>query len=60
LPRYSNTTHIDEFVNTSLVTQISYSPKYENIKNDFVVWGTLNDNGNVNNNTAVRYHLAID
>lgn len=60
LPRYNNTTRIDEFIDTSLVTQISYSPKYDNIKNDFVVWGTLNDNGKVNNNVAVRYHLAID
>lgn len=60
LPRYTNRQYIDEFADASLVTQVSFSPKYDNIKNDFVVWGTLNDSGNTNSNTAVRYHLAID
>ena len=39
---------------------ISYydSPKYDNLKNDFVVWGSRTDaNGNTKN---LKYHVAID
>jgi hypothetical protein len=42
----------------NLITAYSNNPKYENIKNDFVVWGKReNANGST---TKVRYHLAID
>lgn len=59
LKSYGDTAFINEFADSSLITQVSYNPKYDNIKNDFVVWGTKNANGN---DTAgmVRYHLAID
>lgn len=44
--------------NPTLITAYSNNPKYENIKNDFVVWGSReNANGST---TKVRYHLAID
>lgn len=44
--------------NSNLITAYSNNPDYENIKNDFVVWGKReNMNGSV---TKVRYHLAID
>ncbi len=44
--------------NQSLISAYSNNPKYEDIKNDFVVWGERkNANGSV---TKVRYHLAID
>lgn len=44
--------------NPSLITAYSNSPKYEDIKNDFVVWGERkNANGST---TKIRYHLAID
>lgn len=46
------------FENSKLITSISNTPKYENIKNDFIVWGkkkTLEGN-----EYPIRYHLAID
>lgn len=59
LKSYGDMAFVNEFADASLITQASYNPKYDNIKNDFVVWGTKNANGN---DTAgmVRYHLAID
>lgn len=44
--------------NPTLITAYSNNPKYEDIKNDFVVWGNReNANGST---TKIRYHLAID
>lgn len=34
--------YINEFADRNLVTQVSFSPNYSNIKNDFIVWGTKN------------------
>jgi hypothetical protein len=46
------------FNNSQLITSISNTPKYENIKNDFIVWGTRKTvNGT---EYPIRYHLAID
>lgn len=52
-PVYSDYSHLNEFCDSSLITQISLNPNYSNIKNDFIVWGTKDDR-------MVRYHLAID
>lgn len=35
------------------ISSISIAPKYENIKNDYIVWGTVD-------NKIIHYHLAID
>ena len=40
-------------VNDGLITSINNSPDYENIKNDFHIWGK--DDGGL----AIHYHLAI-
>ncbi len=45
------------FNDNNIVVAFSNTPKYENIKNDFVVWGNRKNGSNKN---AVRYHLAID
>jgi hypothetical protein len=41
-------------------SSISYylAPKYDNLKNDFIVWGTHTDKDGVTNN--IKYHLVID
>ena len=47
-----------KFNNSQLITSISNTPKYDNIKNDFIVWGkrkTINGE-----EIPIRYHLAID
>ena len=43
------------FVDSPLLVSCSNSPKYEAIKNDYVVWGVKGDN-----KVAIRYHLVID
>lgn len=42
----------------SIITQISFNPKYENIKNDFIVWGSKNSTDDIT--IPIRYHVAID
>lgn len=58
LPIYSQDMYINEFQDSELVTQVSFTPNYSNIKNDYVCWGTRNSDGETQ--TMVRYHLAID
>ena len=46
------------FENSDIITSISSSPQYQQIKNDFMIWGkrkTLNGT-----EIPIRYHLAID
>lgn len=58
-PRYSPSMLLNEFSDAELVSSISFSPNYSNIKNDFIYFGTRkNDKSDVE--TMVRYHLAID
>lgn len=47
-----------DFSNSKLITSISNSPQYLNVKNDFVVWGIRENDSGIKVN--VRYHLAID
>ena len=55
---FSDSKYFYTFKNMAQVSAISNNPKYENIKNDFVVWGKrTNASGS---SFPVRYHLAID
>ena len=44
--------------NKKLLTSISSSPQFQNIKNDFIVWGTTKTSTGVEK--PIRYHLAFD
>lgn len=58
LPRFDSDYFLNEFGDESLVVSAGFNPNYENIKNDFIVWGTRNSNEE--SAKMVRYHLAID
>lgn len=61
LPYYGDTSYLNEFEDSTLITQIGLTPDFSNIKNDFVVWGTRNDKSNTSQTQKmVRYHLALD
>lgn len=51
---FSDTMYIDTFNDNSTILSLSVNPKYDNIKNDFIVWGTGDEL------KKVRYHLVID
>ena len=55
---YSNTKHAYSLTSLDNVTSIASNPKYDNIKNDFIVWGKrkLTSGAEV----EIHYHLAID
>ena len=57
-PKFSDSRFINEYADADLIMNIGFNPKYDNIKNDFIYWGTKNANDNTA--TIVRYHLAID
>ena len=46
------------FEGTRLVSTFSNTPRYSNIKNDFLVWGVRKTSEGVE--IPIRYHLAID
>lgn len=46
------------FKDGTLVTSYSNSPQWQNIKNDFIVWGVRESIDGTN--LPIRYHLAID
>lgn len=56
-PNWSADQFLNEFANSEVVSSVSFNPKYSNIKNDFVVWGTRKEGEETK---TVRYHLAID
>lgn len=58
LPNYQSDQFLNEFASDDLITQASFNPKYGDIKNDFVVWGSRK--ANKDEERLVRYHLAID
>lgn len=58
LPVFQADAFLNEFSDTTLVTQVGFNPSYDNIKNDFIVWGTRDSNEE--NPKTCRYHLAID
>ncbi len=45
------------FDDSHIITSFSNSPQYNNIKNDFVIWGNRKYG---DGQKAIRYHLAID
>lgn len=55
---FSNTRYQYTFTNQNTTVAITKTPNYDNIKNDFIVWGTRQ----LSNNTtqALCYRLAID
>lgn len=46
------------FDNKTMITSISNSPQYQNIKNDYVVWGVTKTASGADK--PIRYHLAFD
>ena len=55
---YTNGKSAYVFENADIVQSYSNSPQYQQIKNDFLVWGKRTSiNGN---EIPIRYHLAID
>ena len=55
---YSNTKHAYAVTNLEPVSSININPKYDNIKNDFIVWGSRKTSSGAE--IGIRYHLAID
>ncbi len=55
---YNNAKFLYSLTDLDTTTAITKNPKYDNLKNDFYVWGqrTTDDGVDVN----IRYHLAID
>jgi len=58
IPKYAKDIYLTEFATNEMVISPAFSPKYDNIKNDYICWGTRKDEDG--NELAVRYHLAID
>ena len=46
------------FIDSPLVSSFAHTPQYNQIKNDFVVWGIKKSDQGVE--IPIRYHLAID
>ena len=55
---FNNSKYIQNFTDGEGITTFNNNPKYDNIKNDFVVWGQRTGSNGVTR--EIRYHLAID
>lgn len=55
---YNNAKFLYSLTNLDTTTAITRSPKFDNIKNDFYVWGKRTTTSDVE--VDIRYHLAID
>lgn len=55
---FSDSKYYYTFVNAKDALSYYNSPKYENIKNDFIVWGDKTNSNGVTK--TIQYHLAID
>ena len=55
---YNNTKFLYSLTDLDTTTAITRNPKYDNVKNDFYVWGKRKTSTGVE--VAIRYHLAID
>lgn len=55
---YNNAKFLYSLTELDTTTQLSRNPKFDNVKNDFYVWGqrTTSSGAQIN----IRYHLAID
>jgi hypothetical protein len=54
----SKTVYTFDSSNRKLLTNISNAPQYQNIKNDFIVWGSTKTASGATK--PIRYHLAFD
>jgi hypothetical protein len=49
------------FEDSSIISSYTNTPKYEQVKNDFVIWGVRTEgSGDLQTEHIIRYHLAID
>lgn len=55
---YNNAKFLYSLTDLDSTTAISRNPKYDNVKNDFYVWGKRTTSSDIEVN--IRYHLAID
>lgn len=55
---YDNAKFLYSLTELDTTTAITRSPKYDNVKNDFYVWGQRTTSADVD--VSIRYHLAID
>lgn len=62
IPKFTEYQYLNELADSTLITQASMTPKFDNIKNDFVCWGSKQNTSGTSTitNKMVRYHLAID
>lgn len=55
---YNNAKFLYSLTDLDTTTAITRDPKYDNVKNDFYVWGKRKTSTGVE--VSIRYHLAID
>lgn len=55
---YDNAKFLYSLTDLDTTTAVSVSPKFDNVKNDFYVWGKRKSSSGVE--IDIRYHLAID
>jgi len=55
---YNNSKYLYDLTKLDTTTSIVNAPNYDNIKNDFYVWGERETTEGVK--VAIRYHLVID
>lgn len=55
---YNNAKFLYSLTDLDTTTAITHNPKYDNVKNDFYVWGKRKTSTGVE--VSIRYHLAID
>lgn len=55
---FAKTRYVFDENNKHLITSISSAPQYQNIKNDFIVWGS--EKTASGGTRPLRYHLAFD
>lgn len=55
---YNNAKFLYSLTDLDTTTAITRNPKYDNVKNDFYVWGKRKTSTGVE--VSIRYHLAID
>jgi len=55
---YTNGKSVYTFEDSEIITAVSNTPQFQQIKNDFVVWGKRKTISGTE--VPIRYHLAID
>jgi hypothetical protein len=58
LSDFSNTGTVYTFEDAEIIQSFSNAPQYQQVKNDFVVWGQKESKDGTL--VPIRYHLAID